>query len=305
MIRLFAPILLLSSCAFAVPTLEARQSPSIKQAVGTWQFKGCYKDFGPRILTFRYDVPAGNNAERCTALCASHGYGLAGLEYGTECWCDNYLPYGDRMPNTDCSFACPGDASELCGAGNRMVIYQNSAATPPSTSACINWRDGFTFGNNVFYAVPKTLGAGPTTKLYAIPTNPFVDPIYYSIISTCPAGCPYTDYYNFGIVDGVLTSYNNRVLPPNVGDSQAFIFTWPQPGPGYNQYCAKPNPISPDGPFIGHPLLSVNGNTNLWGLCPNSTANGRLDIVYSPVANHNHYTKSQCQDVYIQINPYA
>lgn len=97
--------------------------------------------------------------------------------------CENYMPYGDLMPNSDCNFVCPGDSTELCGAGNRMIVYENSAATPPSTSTCITWRDQWSFGNNVLRAVPKIPGTGPTTKLFAIPTNPFTDPIYYTIIS--------------------------------------------------------------------------------------------------------------------------
>ncbi|KAJ3532718.1 hypothetical protein NMY22_g7626 [Coprinellus aureogranulatus] len=277
MLSKLSALLLCVSLTIASPALNVRQSPTIKQTVGTWQYKGCYKDFGPRILTFRFDVPAGNNAERCTALCASKGYGLAGMEYG----CDNYLPYGNLMPDSECNFPCPGDGTELCGAGNRMVVYQDSAATPPSTSACINWRDGFSFGNNVLYAIPKTAGGGPTTKLYAIPTNPFTDPIFT-----------------------LSSRYNNQVLPPVVGDSQAFIATWPISVTPYNQFCVKPNPLASN-PFIGHPVLSVNGHTDLWGLCANTTANGRLDIIYSPVANHPHYVKSECQDVYVEVTPYA
>jgi hypothetical protein len=304
---LVASTLAIVSSSFAHPSadLEARQSgATIKQTVGTWQFKGCFKDFGPRILTYRFDVPGGNNAERCTTICSNQGYGLAGLEYGSECWCDNYMPYMDTilMPNGDCNFVCPGDSTELCGAGNRLVLYQNSAATPPSSSSCITWRGNW--WNNILEAVPKT-GSGSATKLYAIPTNPFTDPIYYTIISTCPAGCPYTDYYNFGLVDNVLTSYNSKPLAPNVGDSQAFIFQWPQINPGYAGYCFKPNPNSPKGPFIGYPLLSASGNTNKWALCTNTTASNRLDIVYSPVANHAHYVKSNCVDVNIQVAPYA
>jgi hypothetical protein len=65
--------------------------------------------------------------------------------------------------------------------GNRMTLYQNTAGTPPSPSSCINWRGGWTFGNNILEAVAKTGGA--VTKLYAIPTNPFTDDIYYTIIS--------------------------------------------------------------------------------------------------------------------------
>lgn len=32
---------------------------------------------------------------------------------------------------------CGNDPTELCGAGNRLALYQNSAATPPSTSVCL------------------------------------------------------------------------------------------------------------------------------------------------------------------------
>lgn len=98
--------------------------------------------------------------------------------------CDNYMPYGDLMPNADCNFPCPADSTELCGAGNRLVLYQNIAATPPSPDSCITWRGQHSFQNNVLYATPRNLWeVAPTTKLYAIPTNPFTDPIFYSIIS--------------------------------------------------------------------------------------------------------------------------
>lgn len=93
------------------------------------------------------------------------------------------MPYGALAPSSECSFPCPGDATELCGAGNRMVVYTDSSATPPSTSTCITWRDGWSWGNGVLEAVPKANTAGAKTKLFAIPTNPFTDPIYYSIIS--------------------------------------------------------------------------------------------------------------------------
>jgi len=99
--------------------------------------------------------------------------------------CDNYKPYGELRPSSECNFPCPGDATEFCGAGNRMITYQNTVATPPSPSTCITWRGGFSFGNNVLEAVPKT-GGGGVTKLYAIPTNPFTDDVYWTIISVSP-----------------------------------------------------------------------------------------------------------------------
>ncbi|TFK35777.1 WSC domain-containing protein, partial [Crucibulum laeve] len=100
----------------------APTSPAIKKNVGTWQYKGCYQDFGPRILVHQITL-SGVTAEICTSACKSRGYGLAGLEFGDECWCDNYLPFGQLQADTDCNMPCAGDGSELCGAGNRMVLY--------------------------------------------------------------------------------------------------------------------------------------------------------------------------------------
>ncbi|PPQ73853.1 hypothetical protein CVT24_012243 [Panaeolus cyanescens] len=279
-------------------------TPVITQSVGTWSYKACYQDSATRLLAFRFSIPEGNNAERCTERCEAEGYGLAGLEYGVECWCDNYMPYGTQMPDADCNFACPGDNLQMCGAGNRLQVYVNSAATPPSTSTCITWRDQYTFGNNVLYAVPRN-ALTPRTKLFNIPTNPPTDPEWYSIIATCTGGCPYTDYYNYPLIDGALLSYNSRPLVPVIGSAQTFFFTSPQNTVSYNQFCAKPNPASPDGPFIGFPRLSIHGSTTKWSLCPNITDGGRQDLVYDPVPNHPHYDDEECEEVYVEITPYA
>ncbi|KAF8868071.1 hypothetical protein CPB84DRAFT_1809914 [Gymnopilus junonius] len=31
--------------------------------------------------------------------------------------------------------------------------------------------------------------------------------------------------------------------------------------------CAQPNPLAPLGPFIGPPVLAVNGQSNIWASC--------------------------------------
>ncbi|EAU89154.1 hypothetical protein CC1G_08561 [Coprinopsis cinerea okayama7 len=283
---------------------------SIKETVGTWEYRGCYIDFGPRILNFRFDVPEGNTAERCTALCASHGYGLAGLEYGSECWCDNYNIYGTLPVVADgqCNFACPGDDTEWCGAGNRMVLYENTAATPPSPSSCIDWRIWTTFQNARMYAIPKS-GSGSAEALYSIPSRDWVQlgggsQVNYRLMTTCPAGCTWTDSFNIGILDNRLTSYEAKGVGVAVGGGQSFERYHPAVSNGHPGYCGKPSPLSPHGGFIGFPLLSVNGDTDSWALCPNNTASGRPDVVYSPVSGHPHYDQAQCTDVYIEIRPY-
>ena len=64
----------------------------------------------------------------------------------------------------------------------------------------------------------------------------------------------------------------------------------------------QPNPISPDGPFIGFPALSVSGHSDKWALCTNTTAGGRVDVVFSPIATSPHYSLSGCQNVVLQMS---
>jgi hypothetical protein len=74
--------------------------------------------------------------EKCISLC--HGYTYVGVEYGRECYCGNSFESGTTAPDSDCSFTCPGNAFEFCGAGDRLTVYSLQAAgsgTTASTSA--------------------------------------------------------------------------------------------------------------------------------------------------------------------------
>ncbi|KAG2165383.1 hypothetical protein JADG_005122 [Aureobasidium aubasidani] len=97
---------------------------------GNMTFAGCYTDSGTRTLaTMVYDSPS-NTIEKCTTACANAGYTIAGMEYGSQCWCDNQLgPYTQKALDLGCSQACPGNASETCGQSNRLSVYSNGVPT--------------------------------------------------------------------------------------------------------------------------------------------------------------------------------
>ncbi len=56
-----------------------------------------------------------------------------GMEYGRECWCGNEAAVKSLgrtfYPESDCNMPCPGNASTICGAGNRLSYY-TWAGTP-------------------------------------------------------------------------------------------------------------------------------------------------------------------------------
>lgn len=67
--------------------------------------------------------------DMCLGACYDNNY--AGVEYGRECWCGNTLTLGGEgetkaaanVTGTECSFTCPGNSTEYCGAGVRMSLY--------------------------------------------------------------------------------------------------------------------------------------------------------------------------------------
>ncbi|KAH6900869.1 WSC domain-containing protein [Coprinopsis sp. MPI-PUGE-AT-0042] len=280
--------------------IKARQSAP-PSTVGTWQYKGCYQDSSERILTYVFDAPV-NTIESCTALCASKGYGLAGLQYGRECWCDRYMPSGSLKPDSECSTPCAGDPTQFCGGGNRMTLYEDSAGPYPVRFECIDWRDGFALGN-ILEAVPKS--GGKARRLYTAPTNPTTDPTVYSVLSVCPedAPCPYTGRDQFKLSFGVVLNgpaQQAKPVWPNWGDSQ----TWVENGSEYpwRWYCARANPLSTSR-FIGKPILEDQGSIIApWALCPNITADGRVDVVLGPKEGHNHYHLEACEEVWVQFS---
>ncbi|RFU77686.1 wsc domain-containing [Trichoderma arundinaceum] len=65
----------------------------------------------------------------CLSRCNQYKY--AGIEYGQECWCGDALNLagwadstpGKNVTSSECNMVCPGNATEFCGAGNRLQLY--------------------------------------------------------------------------------------------------------------------------------------------------------------------------------------
>lgn len=109
--------------------------PSVNPGPAGWKSYGCYAEGNTRALSNQIDVP-GTSAKNltvadCTATCASNGYTLAGVEYGSQCFCDNYISSSaSSAPLSDCNMLCSGNSTEFCGAGNRLNLYAAGTTTP-------------------------------------------------------------------------------------------------------------------------------------------------------------------------------
>jgi hypothetical protein len=62
-------------------------------------------------------------------------YSHFGVEYGGECYCGDVINTGSVLTTlSDCSFICPGNAYEYCGAGNRLEMYELTSLVSSSSA---------------------------------------------------------------------------------------------------------------------------------------------------------------------------
>lgn len=119
---------------------------------------GCFTDNegGKRALTGNNFAADDMTVEKCASFCSK--FQVFGLEYGIECYCGNSRDENSReVSATDCSFPCPGDAGQTCGAGNRLNLYsianptvQGPASLPGATSlGCFVDNADRLFPNNI------------------------------------------------------------------------------------------------------------------------------------------------------------
>lgn len=78
--------------------------------------------------------------ENCLSTCQSNGYWYAGVEYGSQCWCDDFIqPYsysGLCIDLSQCNMKCNGNAGEWCGGSNALNIYSYSPYLTASATCC-------------------------------------------------------------------------------------------------------------------------------------------------------------------------
>ncbi|KAJ9116456.1 hypothetical protein QFC22_004898 [Naganishia vaughanmartiniae] len=96
-----------------------------------WAAQGCFQDNNDRVLP--YQAWSGNSAttvESCSAQCASSGYSIAGVEYGTECYCGNSFVGGAvEIDSSNCNFVCPGNMQgEMCGGSWSLSVASSLSA---------------------------------------------------------------------------------------------------------------------------------------------------------------------------------
>ncbi|WWD21023.1 hypothetical protein CI109_105504 [Kwoniella shandongensis] len=89
-----------------------------------------------RALTGPHTSSSSMTPATCTNFCSSQGYAIAGVEYGSECWCGNVLSSGASLSKTStrCNVKCSGASDLTCGGPASLNLYANSNAVSQLSS---------------------------------------------------------------------------------------------------------------------------------------------------------------------------
>lgn len=125
--RLFSAATLLGFIWLSSPTLA--QEAELPEG---WTALGCYTDSAaPRTLGATVSVSAAMTIEQCIATCDAADFKYAGLEYGSECYCDSVIQLpGAQVDDTDCAMTCTGNAAQTCGGPSRLNIFDSGRPAP-------------------------------------------------------------------------------------------------------------------------------------------------------------------------------
>ncbi|KKY17432.1 putative copper radical oxidase [Phaeomoniella chlamydospora] len=105
----------------------ATSTPIVTDLPSGWTYQGCYVDnANGRAMAYQQTDSSSLTVESCITECVALGYTVAGMEYSSQCFCDDYVRNGATLASeSECNMACSGDSSGICGAGNRLSIYSD------------------------------------------------------------------------------------------------------------------------------------------------------------------------------------
>ncbi|XP_069120712.1 uncharacterized protein [Argopecten irradians] len=116
---------------------------------GNEVFRGCFVDNTTyRMLSVRMSLSAAESRSmtwaKCMSKCRAKGYRYSGTEFYSECYCDNVLKMELKRPDRECDTSCRGDASQMCGGTNRILVFGPPPGIPAighagAVSKCEPW----------------------------------------------------------------------------------------------------------------------------------------------------------------------
>ncbi|KAH8649429.1 hypothetical protein BGZ60DRAFT_499074 [Tricladium varicosporioides] len=142
--------------------------PSAPPRVGNYMYSGCYTDNAGSRTLGGGNVGNGNtnSLESCAAACKGSAY--FGAEFAGECFCGNTLQnFPTLKPDSQCYMLCPGNSSEVCGAGSRLTLYSLNGTVQSSSSSS-------SVVSSITSSIVSRTSSSTFNSVTATPTSPSV-----------------------------------------------------------------------------------------------------------------------------------
>ena len=124
MVRAVLSVIALAGAAQAFPREILKRDVTAQTTTGAvFGHVGCFADLsdGTRLFKDISDANGVMTLENCANYCKNYNY--FGVEIGIQCYCSNTLTAAPVPNAADCSYACAGNRSELCGGNARLDIF--------------------------------------------------------------------------------------------------------------------------------------------------------------------------------------
>ncbi|KAF1983557.1 WSC-domain-containing protein [Aulographum hederae CBS 113979] len=159
--------------AAATTTSSPSASATVNPGEGLWTYAGCYNETtgvsggaGQRALNG--GAMQGEDTMTpplCFAFCGSNVQ-YAGLEYGRECWCADYLSaLSNKLDDSECNMPCMGDDTEACGGRLALTLYNRTLEAPASGAGVVRVGKSWELGSLGMGVVVVVGGWGLGTML--------------------------------------------------------------------------------------------------------------------------------------------
>lgn len=103
--------------------------------------KACVQEVEGRSLRGAAFRHSSMTFDMCTSYCGNRGFAMAGVEYGTECYCGNQFSGGASLNliSDQCYMPCGGDSSQICGGPNALFVMINPNPNVVSNGLPTGW----------------------------------------------------------------------------------------------------------------------------------------------------------------------
>ncbi|KAI1477725.1 WSC-domain-containing protein [Daldinia eschscholtzii] len=179
----------------------------LRAANGTATYLGCYTDSATsgRTLANDFYYSSSMTVDSCASYCQSKNYAVFGVEYGVECYCGN-SPKASATVSAegDCNMACKGNSTQVCGAGSRLSVWNNTLYIPTRNLATINGSGYAYLGCYTEGTSGRALGKGVSaTSTSSSTTNNTLT------VEACASYCAGKGYAYMGVEYGQECYCNN------------------------------------------------------------------------------------------------